>query len=63
MVPVDDFYNNYLNGYFGVPLPAVGAVVAAAVRGHEPGGAGGAPGSRGVWVTRAWRGWGRSPWS
>ena len=29
MVPVDDFYNNYLNGYFGVPLPAVGAVVAA----------------------------------
>ncbi len=29
MVPVDDFYNNYLNGYFGVPLSAVGAVVAA----------------------------------
>lgn len=29
MVPVDDFYNNYLNGYFGIPLPAVGAVVAA----------------------------------
>ena len=29
MVPVDDFYNNYLNGYFGIPLPVVGAVVAA----------------------------------
>ena len=29
MVPVDDFYNNYLNGYFGIPLPVVGTVVAA----------------------------------
>lgn len=29
MVPVDDFYNNYLHDFLGIPLPLVGVVVAA----------------------------------
>jgi len=28
MVPVDDFYNNYLHDFLGIPLPLVGVVVA-----------------------------------
>ena len=62
MVPVDDFYNNYLNGYFGVPLPAVGRGRGGAVRAHELAGWA-APASRGAWGTRAWRGSALSPWS
>lgn len=29
MVPVDDFYNNYLHDFLGIPLPLVGVVAAA----------------------------------
>lgn len=28
MVPIDNFYNNYLNSYFGIPLHLVGVVIA-----------------------------------